>query len=122
MAVDLLQRYASGSNMPAIFGEGDGWAVEWENASGEEGRPWDIRCLRGDRTVYVEVKSTTVVDSHEFYISTSEVAKAKEASTDYFIMRVLAMHSKDRRVVFHADPWDMLVRTSAQLVVRLPAR
>jgi hypothetical protein len=127
-----LRSQATSATMPSCFGQaatGCIWEVHWENEEQERGRPWDMRCVSGERTVYVEVKATSRHDTRavgEFEISGLELLKAKDCRTNYVIMRMCGVPVNQRSgalsVCFFVDPWSMLSQTEATLQMRIPTR
>jgi hypothetical protein len=123
-----LQSQAADRAMPACFGNAEGdWAVHWDNKVEEGGQPWDVRCVSGARTVYVEVKATSRHDAQArgtFEISGPELVHAKAKGTDYFILRMcgVPVHRRSGALAayFFVDPWSMLHQTDATLQMRVP--
>ena len=63
--------------------------VQWINADGESGKPFDIYLkLANQEAEYIEVKTTRAIDQHTFLVSIGEVKFFLEHSMNYHIYRV----------------------------------
>jgi hypothetical protein len=64
------------------------WKIEWMNANGETGLPFDVKLCNETEEVFLEVKTTTRCDKRIFEFSLSELACAKKYGRNYMIARV----------------------------------
>ena len=68
------------------------WVVEWNNESTESGLPYDIilHCRAFDRTIFIEVKTTTTWTNATIDVSMNHLDFARAHPHNYLILRVFA--------------------------------
>lgn len=84
--------------------------VEWANAAGESGKPYDFKVLEHGVEKYLEVKGTPSVDKAEFYFSTSEWRVLFEQQERYSIYRVFEAGKPSARLAVIQYPSAQLVK------------
>ncbi len=62
--------------------------VQWVNEETESGKPYDLVMVVNDRSVYVEVKSTTSMDAELVPISWPQLKFAEETRERFYLFRV----------------------------------
>jgi hypothetical protein len=100
------------TNEPSRFTQ-----VEWANAAGESGKPYDFKVLEHGIETYIEVKGTPSVDKAEFYFSTSEWRVLFEQQERYNIYRVFEAGEPTARLAIIEYPSAQLIKGEL-----LPAR
>ena len=68
----------------------DNWIVEWNNESTESGLPYDVilHCRGLNRTIYIEVKTTTTLANASIDVSINHLDFARAHPNNYLILRV----------------------------------
>jgi hypothetical protein len=84
--------------------------VEWANASGESGKPYDFKVLENGVERYIEVKGTPSVDKAECYFSTSEWKLLFEQQELYSIYRVFEAGKQSARLAVIEHPSAHLIK------------
>ena len=84
--------------------------VEWANATGESGKPYDFKVVEHGVEKYIEVKGTPSVDKAEFYFSTSEWRVLFEQQERYSVYRVFEAGKPTARLAVIEYPSAELVK------------